>query len=58
MNRTLFVDLLAKSGMLLSELGKKIDGILAKLFNVKPSYVPVPVKSGQPHPAFKGRRNS
>lgn len=57
MTPKILVDFLVKNHFLSSETGKKIDRILAKLFNVKPSYVPVPVKADKPHPAFKGRRN-
>ncbi|ASU34707.1 hypothetical protein MuYL_2820 [Mucilaginibacter xinganensis] len=38
-----------------SETANKINKLIAKLFNLRPAYTPVPVKVKSQHPAFKNR---
>lgn len=56
MNRNSLINFLIGNGILSSEAGNKISKLIAKLFNLRPAYTPVPVKVKAPqHPAFKNR---
>jgi len=57
MNRNSLINILIGNGILSSEAGNKINKLIAKLFNLRPTYTPVPVKvkAQQQHPAFKNR---
>ncbi|MDB4923590.1 hypothetical protein [Mucilaginibacter sp.] len=56
MNRNSLINFLIQNGILSSTTGNKINKLIAKLFNLRPAYTPVPVKvKAQQHPAFKNR---
>jgi hypothetical protein len=44
MNRKLLINFLIGNGIVSSVTGNKINELIAKLLNLKPTYVPVPVR--------------
>ncbi len=54
MNRNLLINFLIKNGFL-SSSENKVQKLIAKLFNLKPAYTPVPVRVKSQYPANKGR---
>jgi hypothetical protein len=55
MNRISLIDFLIGNGSLSSTTGNKINKLIAKLFNLRPAYTPVPVKVKSQYPGFKNR---